>query len=455
MSGINDILEIGKRSLTGQRVGIDVTSHNIANASTPGYSRQRLTLQTTEPIKETYGLLGTGVTMVSIDRVRQGFIDQQVRNANTYLGEASQQSRILGQIEVTTNEPSDSGLAAMMTRLFNAFQDLSLHPEESASRNNVVQSASMMSDTFHRLSASLVQLKGDLALDAESRVDQINRVVKEIYDVDQRILGLKASGVAANDALDIRDRKLDELSKLADVKVSQDDLGSVLISLGGMQLESRTGYVTLKTQTVGTTLSVVTEDGSIPVTVQSGELGGILESLNVTIPGYESKLDTLASAIIARINQVHAAGFGVGNPAPTGNNFFTGTGAKDIAVNTVIVANINAIASSSDGAPGNNDVAVALARVQNERLLNSNSSTIGQYYNGFVSEIGATVQTVSNDAESQELVLKQLENQRSSISGVSIDEEMVELIKFQRGFDAAAKVIKTVDEMYITILDMV
>lgn len=455
MSGINGILEIGKRSLTGQRVGIDVTSHNIANASTPGYSRQRLTLQTTEPIKETYGLLGTGVTMVSIDRLREGFIDQQVRNANTYLGEASQQARILGQIEAATNEPSESGLGAMMTRLFNAFQDLSLHPEESASRNNVVQSASMMSDTFHRLTAGLVQLKGDLALDTEARVDQINRIVKEIYDVDQRILGLKASGVAANDALDIRDRKLDELSTLADVKVSVDDLGSVLISLGGMQLESRTGYIGLTTKTVGTTLTVVTEGTSIPVTVQSGELGGILETLNVTIPGYESKLDTLASALITRINQVHAAGFGVGNPVPTGINFFTGSGAKDIAVNNVIVANIGAVASSSDGAPGNNDVAVALARVQNELLLNGNSSTIGQFYNGFISDLGATVQTVANDAESQQLVLKQLENQRSSISGVSIDEEMVELIKFQRGFDAAAKVINTVNEMYLTIIEMV
>jgi flagellar hook-associated protein 1 FlgK len=455
VSGINGILEIGKRSLTGQRVGIDVTSHNIANASTPGYSRQRLTLQTTEPIKETYGLLGTGVTMVSIDRLREGFIDQQVRNANTYLGEASQQARILGQIEAATNEPSESGLGAMMTRLFNAFQDLSLHPEESASRNNVVQSASMMSDTFHRLTAGLVQLKGDLALDTEARVDQINRIVKEIYDVDQRILGLKASGVAANDALDIRDRKLDELSTLADVKVSVDDLGSVLISLGGMQLESRTGYIGLTTKTVGTTLTVVTEGTSIPVTVQSGELGGILETLNVTIPGYESKLDTLASALITRINQVHAAGFGVGNPVPTGINFFTGSGAKDIAVNNVIVANIGAVASSSDGAPGNNDVAVALARVQNELLLNGNSSTIGQFYNGFISDLGATVQTVANDAESQQLVLKQLENQRSSISGVSIDEEMVELIKFQRGFDAAAKVINTVNEMYLTIIEMV
>jgi flagellar hook-associated protein 1 FlgK len=343
----------------------------------------------------------------------------------------------------------------MMSRLFNAFQDLSLHPEESASRNNVVQSASMMSDTFHRLSAGLVQLKSDLALDTESRVDQINRIVKEIYDVDQRILGLKASGVAANDALDIRDRKLDELSTLADVKVSVDDLGSVLISLGGMQLESRTGYIGLTTKTVGTTLTVVTEGTSIPVTVQSGELGGILETLNVTIPGYESKLDTLASALITRINQVHAAGFGVGNPVPTGINFFTGSGAKDIAVNNVIVANIGAVASSSDGAPGNNDVAVALARVQNELLLNGNSSTIGQFYNGFISDLGATVQTVANDAESQQLVLKQLENQRSSISGVSIDEEMVELIKFQRGFDAAAKVINTVNEMYLTIIEMV
>ena len=455
MSGLNDILEIGRRSLMAQRLGIDVASHNISNASTPGYSRQRLGLVATDPIKETYGLLGTGVMAVGIQRIRADFIDQQIRSTNYNMGEASQQQRILSQIEATLNEPSDAGLGSMVTKFFGAFQDLSLHPEETTARNTIVLAAKMMNDNFHQTTSSLEQLKGDLALDAQARVAEINRLVKEVYENDQRITKLESTGVDANDARDVRDLRLDELSKLVDVRISQDTLGATMIVIGGTLVESRTGFMPLATQIVDGQLEIVTQDSGIPVDVTSGELGGILEIFNSTIPAYQNKLDTLASAIITRVNVLHAAGCGLGSPSPTGNDFFAGTDARTIDLSNAIQSDLNNLASSSDGAPGNNDVAISIARIPTELLMNGGSATITQFYNGFVSEVGATIQSVTNAVNSNQLVLRQLENQRSSISGVSIDEEMVDLIKFQRGFDAAAKVINTVNEMYTSLLNMV
>jgi flagellar hook-associated protein 1 len=455
MSGLNDILEIGKRSLLAQRVGIDVAGHNIANASTPGYSRQQLGLVATDPIRESYGLLGTGVMAQNIQRVRADFIDQQIRSTNYNMGAASQQERIISQFEARLNEPSDSGLAAMMTKFFTSFQDLALHPEDGSARNSVVQAAQSMTAGFHQLTTNLQQLKGDLTLDAQSRVDEINRLIKQVYDDDQRIISLESTGVNANDARDARDQSLAELSKLVDIRTIQDSLGTMTITIGGTLVEARTGYSQLATQSVAGKLKIVTSDAKTTVDVQSGELGGILGSLNTTLPAYQNKIDTMASALITRVNALHSAGSGLGTPPPTGINFFVGTDARTIEVNSVIQQDLNNLAASGDGAPGNNDVALALAQVPTELLMGSGSETISQFYNGFVSEVGAAVQSATYTVESNQNVLKQLENQRGSITGVSIDEEMVDLIKFQRGFDAAAKVINTVNEMYGSLLNMV
>jgi flagellar hook-associated protein 1 FlgK len=190
MSGLNDILEIGKRSLMSHQVAISVTGHNIANASSEGYSRQVVGLVPTDPIKETYGLLGTGVMVQNVQRLRTDFIDQQIRSTNYNMGEAAQQEKILSQIEATLSEPSDSGLGAMMTKFFTSFQDLAVHPEDATSRNTVLLAAKSMNDSFHKLTSNLQQLKGDMSLDVQSRVDQINRLVVQVYDADRHIASL-------------------------------------------------------------------------------------------------------------------------------------------------------------------------------------------------------------------------------------------------------------------------
>jgi flagellar hook-associated protein 1 FlgK len=320
----------------------------------------------------------------NIQRVRADFIDQQIRSTNYNMGAASQQERIISQFEARLNEPSDSGLAAMMTKFFTSFQDLALHPEDGSARNSVVQAAQSMTAGFHQLTTNLQQLKGDLTLDAQSRVDAVNRLIKQVYDDDQRIISLESTGVNANDARDARDQSLAELSKLVDIRTTQDSLGTMTITIGGTLVEARTGYTQLATQSVAGGVKIVTTGSNTKVDVQSGELGGILGSLNSTLPAYQSRIDTMASALITRVNALHSAGSGLGAPPPTGINFFVGTDARTIEVNSVIQQDLNNVAASSDGAPGNNEVALALAQVPTELLLSSGSETIAQFYDGFV-----------------------------------------------------------------------
>jgi flagellar hook-associated protein 1 len=455
VGGLNGILDVAKRALSAQRAGIDVTSHNISNASTPGYTRQRLNLTATPPMTETYGYIGTGVAATSVQRIRESFVDQQIWNTNQYLGKSTQQQNSLGQVEAALNEPTDAGLGSMINNFFNSFQNLSLHPEDSSYRNAVVQNVTAMSDGFHRITASLDQLKSDLALDAQSKVDQINSLVKEIYDDGKQITSLEAGGLSANDMRDARDSKIEELSKLANIKVTDDGQGGTMISIGSYSIESRFGCGALQVGFAGSQLQITAQGTAEAVDISGGELGGILDTRNVQIPGTQAKLDSLASTMMTAINTAHAAGFGLGTPPPTGNNLFVGVDARSMNINPAVSADLNLIAASGDGAPGNNTCALALSDIGNQKLMNGASTSIPQFYSNLVSDVGASIQTASNTVKSQDLVLTQLTNQRDSISGVSIDEEMVQLLKFQNGFSAAAKIVTTVNQMFTSMLDMV
>jgi flagellar hook-associated protein 1 len=454
MPGLMQILEVARRSLMANRTGLNVTSHNISNASTPGYSRQRVEFEASAPIHETYGYLGTGVIIKGITRLRDKFLDQQTRSANDTFADASVQHGLLSQIEASFNEPSDAGLSAAMTRFFTAFQDLSIHPEESASRNAVLQQGVLLTQSFHRLSSDLTQLKEDLSTDVQSRVDKINQLTKEISELDLKLTGAKAVGADVSDIRDQMDIRIDELSKLADIKITEDSRQSIMISIGGAVIASRAGNVPLQLVKVGNSIQIKNSSSGNDINVSSGELGAVLTTYNSTITDHLSKLNQLADAITARVNTVHAAGFGLGNPPSTNISFFTGTGAAGIEVNSAITSNINLIAASADGSAGNNEIALQIAGIMNEKILDGNSVSVLQYYNGIVSGLGSTINAADNTAKSQELILNQLENQRLSVSGVSLDEEMTNLIKFQRSFDAAARIVTTLDEMMQTLLDM-
>lgn len=455
MAGISDVLEVAKRALIAQRLGLDITSNNIANASTPGFSRQRVDFAETPAVRTKYGLIGTGVTASHIGRVRERFIDQQVRAASDTFGYATTQQRILSQVEAAVNEPSDNGIASAISRFFNAFQDLSVHPEESSARNSVLQQGTLLAQGFHRLNTNMKQLRGDLANDVESKLRDINQLAKDISELDTKITNAMAEGLDPSALKDQRDINIDALAKLVKVNVSEDTSGSVMLSVGGTVIASRAGAVTLSSAIVGNQIKIYAGNSTQETTILSGELGGVLEAYNTALPDFLSKLDQAAKALIDSVNALHVAGFSLENPPSTGNNFFTGTSAENIGIDPAVANDTDKIAASLDGKPGNNEMALAIANVRNEALLNGNTTSIPQFYNTFVSTVGTAINATDNTMRNQELILTQLENQRTAVSGVSIDEEMTNLIKYQRSFDAAAKVVVAVNDLFTTLLQMV
>ncbi|MBP6672348.1 MAG: flagellar hook-associated protein FlgK [Bacteroidetes bacterium] len=454
MAGLNSILEIGRRSLSTSQYGLGVTSHNISNASTPGYSRQRLNVAPSASEKTSYGYLGTGINIQSIQRLRSGYIDQQIYTVNQNMGRAGQRENILRLTESFLQEPSESGLGATMSQFFASFQDLSLHPEESANRNAVVQKASLMVGTFRRITDSIDSLKKDVLKEAESKVDRINALVSSIAGLDQTIMSASASGSSPNDVRDQRDLQVAELSKIADIRVMEGVNGSVNVSIAGNMILSGGNSSSINASMNGAEMELHLSGIPQKLNVTGGELGALMTLQNSTLNSYVAKLDEAASAIITNVNAIHQTGYGIGTPPPTGLDFFTGTDARSIGVNSVISGNINNVATSGDGSPGDNSIALQIANIQNAQILNGNTVSIGQFYNGFVSSLGTDIQSAATENSSTMLVMEQLTTQQNSVAGVSIDEEMTNLIKYQHGFDAAARVINTVNDMFKTIINM-
>lgn len=455
MPGLFGLLEIGRRGLSAHTTAMNVTSHNIANAAAPGYTRQRADLAATLPLRSVQGLLiGTGVTVEAIQRLRDRFIDTQYRQANSSLGSANARYGVLSQVELSLGEPSENGLQAVLGRFFNSFQELASHPEEMGARQAVLQQANALVSTFNRISSNLTTQRSNVADDASNNVARINELTRQIAELNRRISVAQTSGSPPSDLMDQRDLALDELSRLASVSASLDSHGAMLVSIGGVMVAGNGTSVTLQSSIVGGVLKVTTSGGQ-DVPMLGGEVGSALELYNTTIPGYMSQLDELANAIISRVNAVHSAGYGLGNPPQTGINFFTGSGAAGIAVNVQISSDLNNIAASSNGQPGDNQNALALFGISNERLMGGGTLTVSQYYGNFVSALGAAVSGAQSSGSGAELVLAQLSARRESVSGVSLDEEMTNMIKFQRAFEAAARVISTSDELIQTILTMV
>jgi flagellar hook-associated protein 1 FlgK len=249
---------------------------------------------------------------------------------------------------------------------------------------------------------------------------------------------------------------------MIDINTSEGENGEVNVSVsGGKPLVQGNSAWSLSTETNGSGLQdIVWLDGSgnstdITEGISGGKLKGWIEARDVSIPGYLSRLDDLAATLISEVNTLHQSGFDLNSNS--GEVFFTGTSASDIAVNSNIANDVNRIAASgtAGGVPGDNSMAIAIADLQAALTMSGGTATFDDYYNSVVSDVGNDVQTASANFDHQTSMVTQLNNYRESISGVSLDEEMINLIKFQHAYDAAAKLITTVDELLNTVINMV
>lgn len=459
--GLSAAMEIGKNGLTIYRVASEVTSENIANVNTPGYSRQRVLLETAPPTTHNGFPMGTGVKIATVERYYDGLLQQQLVKAQTTQGFDTTKSSVLQQIEPTFNEVANDGLGAAITNFFGAWQDLTLNPAGAAERQAVLSRTQILSDNFKAVSTTLTDAINTQNSALVPLTDSINATLKNIAQLNEQIKTTELVSGNANEIRDQRDQLVRDLSKQIGITYTENSDGTTDIKYadGGAALVTGAdaGAFSLAVN-AGTGLYdvSVTPPGGVAALVApaTGQLGATVALRDTVIPGYLAKVDALASTIATEVNTQHKLGFDLSGAA--GVDFFTGTTAATISLNSAGITGTDKIAASGNALLlGDNSNALNLAQLQGKQAMSAGTATFGSYYNGLVSLIGLDVQSSKNTVTQDEAFTRQLTTLRESNSGVSLDEELTNLVKYQRSYQASAKLITTATEMMDTVINLI
>ena len=474
MLGLFGTLSMANRALQTQRNGTEVAGHNLANVNTPGYSRQRVAIETSLTIPSDMGPQGTGADAVAIVQLRDALIDRQIVNETSVRSayESKQQALQFGQAALgqlidrqasgaegaaaSSDVGGQHGIAEQLSDLFNAFQSLSTDPTSMAERQVLLLKAQDLATQFNQVSTRLTDLKASLNDSLNSDADQANIALQDIAKLNQQIIATEVGGQGkANDLRDIRQKRIEDLAKFVHIDTTANANGSVDIAVDGVTLVSGANVQdTLQTYDAGGgQLLVRTATGGTPLNLTGGSMQGTIDARDNDLAALQTSINTLAGNLITEVNNAHAAGYGLAGTS--GETFFAGANASDIAVNANLIADPAKIqAGAVAGAVGDNTVALALAQIADKKLPALGNQTLSESYGQTVANLGQALNGTNTQLTNQDIVEKMLLRQRDSVSGVSLDEEMTDLIKFQRAFEASAKLITTVDEMLDTVINL-
>ena len=557
------VLGIGTRGLMASQLGMDITGQNIANADVEGYSRKRLNLAADYRYDGTYGQMGFGVEVINIERMRDEFIDQQIRGQNKEVGYYEEIDHTLEAVENILTEPSDTGIMHFIDQFFDSWENLANNPADIAARTMVRTNGEILTNAFHNISSELRDLRSTRNDQISNKVEEVNELVNEIFNLNKEVAAVEINDQHANDSRDRRDLLLKRLSKIIDIHVIENDLGQVTVTTAGniivspvdvQELEITSSVFTRPDGTNYADIGVRFSKSKRPYTPTGGEMKGLFDSRDIFIPEYENWLDTLAIGLVQEVNAQHVVGYnlmgyngfyffdtqvtGASNinlsatvlsdvkniaaalglatqPAITNNvavgalNFgtiyqlttdgvpSTGSGdpdnAKNIAQGTVVVTiggtaliegidysvnyitgtiqmlhtgyDNNAVTIDFDyntgGFPGvgNNENAIEISKLRHALTmapdaLGNPTTTFDQYYSTVIGRLGFARNEAASNLETREFLIEQYETHQDSIAGVSLDEEMAELIKFQHTYQAAARVITTANQMLDVLMNI-
>jgi flagellar hook-associated protein 1 FlgK len=452
--GIRNLLNTARSGLFAQQTALNATGNNIANANTEGYSRQRVEMQASRSTAWGSYAIGSGVEVATIKRMRNEYIDSQYRSQSQSLNYWQTLETQLSTLENTFGEPSDSGLSTTINAFFDSWQDLSNDPDSVIARDSVLFKGRALAQKFNYLHSQLVDQQKTVTSEITDQASELNSLAGQIAQLNSHLNAISPGSEGTANLLDQRDKLLDRMNEIADVQVVESSNGQVTLSLGGKIFVEHTGVTAMSATQVGNSSQLTWSDGS-QVNLTNGSLAALMKFRNETIPEYSDQLDSLAVDIVQGVNDIHSTGHGL--DGVSGVAFFDAdaTGAGDIAVNSQIAADSRLIAASSDLQNGNGDIALAISQIPQENLAASGTMTISDFYAAMISQLGNEASEAVSFADGEELVVQQLDGQRQEEMGVSLDEEMTNLIIYQRAYQAAAKLVTMADEMAQTILDMV
>ncbi len=558
--GLLSVLNIGTRALFASQLAMDVAGQNISNADVDGYSRKRLNLSPDYRYDSYFGQMGMGVEVVNIERMRSAFIDRQIQRQNREVGYFKELDYAMESIENILNEPGDTGILYFMDQFFDSWQNLSNNPSDLSARNMVRTSAEILVEVFHNVANELDTLRQTRNTEIEERVNKVNAIAADIFNLNQEIGAVEIGNQNANDSRDKRDRLLKELSELIDIDVIENQIGQVTVTTSGnilvspefiQELELTTRIYNLSDGTERTEVGIRFANSKRPYDPKGGQIKGLINCRDSLIPQYQQQIDRLALAFAGKVNEAHERGYTLNGF--TGVAFFDEniTGARDIEISASVKSDVRNIAAASGGesyvaernllaagahnfgsspiqlyrdpssaspvparnivrgsvvvatpqvtltegvdyhidyvngtiqmlhsgydteditvdfeyrnggfgGPGDNTNALAIAQLRSELtmsedILGNPTVTFAQFYSSVIGVLGLSRNQAESNLETRRFLIKQYEAHQDSIAGVSLDEEMANIIKYQHTYQAAARIISVTDKMLDVLLNM-
>lgn len=470
-------LGIGISAVFANQRALDVTGHNISNVNTPGYTRQLISNSATfyQKVGQSGNgklmQLGYGVDVQEIRQYRDEFLDKKYKNENNGLGYWSARYTSVQELETIFNDNSEDGLQSVMNDFWNSWEQLSKPTGGLTARSMVKENAIAFVETVKTMDQTLIDFRSSKNNEIIESVDRVNEIAKELASLNLDIKKMEAGGVVANDLRDERNYLLDELSGMAKIQVITGD--SVNVSLEGRLLVEGSRY-----EKIGTVpdsndsgyVRLVWSNGNDKLTISGGSIKAMFESRDQLVAGFREKLNEYVKGIAAEINKIHYTGYGikdsdhryffVNENDNTGNNIDL----SNIAFNPDLNDYDNIAAAAEADNFEDNRVALQIAQLRQNDYFSedgydaggtSRKYTYDEYYRKIITELGNIGLEASTAAESQKLLVDQVENRRQSVSAVSMDEEMSNLIKYEHSYNAAARIVNTMDEMLEIIVNKV
>lgn len=461
---VGRLLDLSVRTMSTYQSAIDIASQNISNAGNADYTRQKIVLAS-ESVNNGQG---AGVKIQDVLRIRDEILDSQLRKYQSTYSDNTERSEILQKIEAILGEPSDDGLSAYFTEFFNSWDELSANPTSTQLRLNVVQKAQQLSERYKDQIDGFSEIQYSLQKDATVQVSQINGYLKEIHELNQKVYETEVRGNDANDLKDQRDKIIDSLSEIVNVSVNKSTYGAVQVNVGGVYGADQSSYNEFKLAIVNGQMRLVQTDNDNAVAiVNGGEFYAISDMYSNKINNYKSEYETLAETFVDKVNEIHMTGNTLvyGGSSTTGIPFFGEVAADGSIVNafadgkmsinsSILQSPKNIAASSVAGQDGNSTVANQIAALSKTKFAELGETTFIDKYTEILNTIGMDKVVADNGIESGGLVMQNLSAQKMSTSGVSIEEEMTNVMKYQRSYEAAAKLIKIADELLSTVINM-
>ena len=451
MSSLSASLWIAERALQATQGALDVTTNNIANASTPGYSREEAILNETSPIDRGNIEYGTGVDLQQITSVRDEVLSLRIAQETQQQSSSQAQANALQQVQGLFSS-STSGIGADLTAFFNSLSQLSTNPTSTPDRQAVLNSAQNLASDFNNAASNLNTITSGLNQTVGQSVTQINTLSQQIAQVNGQVAVLKKEGQDPGTLEDQENQLINQLSQLTNVSETQTPDGLTLTTGNGAPLVVGNQSFSLQTSLNSSgNVSVLSQGQDITSTISGGSLGGTIQVRDTVIPGLMTQLNNLASQFATAINSAQSSGYDLnGNEGQAMFSVTPGAGAA--ASLSVAITDPSLIAASSDGSAGSNGNVANLLAVQTQAL--PGGADPGDTYANIVSQVGNLTSQAQANADASTSSLTQLNNQLGSISGVSIDEETTNLMNYQRSYEAAARMVTTVDALTQAVLQM-